>query len=339
VAVNPRTVNLGIIVPLTGADVDTWGEDDVNPNMVSFDGFIGGVQTIALAGSPVTLTSPAGFTATPSAGPTQAENRVLRFTGTLSADVLVTLPLPGVYVVENLTVQGASNFVVQLRGGVAATEVIGLPFGSTVSILNDGSNVRFLDMGKVADMEFWVGVSALPRWVTACTKMPYLACDGSTLSYNFSDYPQLGPKMGSTFGGNGITTFGVPDMAGRVPLAYDRTGTRITVAGCGINGQTLGAVLDKQTNTLLTANLPPYTPSGTLTNITSNQTGIPSGQSLSSAPTTGGSRNVSDWGSGTATIGNITSSGTFVGAAQGGNSIPVNNVQPTQVSGIWAIKT
>ena len=38
--------------------------------------------------------APAGFTATPTPGPTQSQNRVLRFTGTLTANVAVTLPLP-----------------------------------------------------------------------------------------------------------------------------------------------------------------------------------------------------------------------------------------------------
>jgi microcystin-dependent protein len=335
--VNPRTVNLGIIVPLTGADVDLWGEDDVNPNMVSFDGFIGGVQTISLTTGPVTLTAPAGFTATPSPGPTEAENRVLRFTGTLTGDVLVTLPLPGVYVVENRTVQGVNGYVVQLRGAVASTEIVALPYGSTVSIFNDGSNVRFFDMGKVGDMEFWAGVSSLPRWVSSCVVAPYLICDGLVATYNFSDFPQLGARLGASFGGNGITTFGVPDQAGRVPLAYDRTGTRVTVADGGINGQTLGAAGGLSYSQLVTANLPAYTPSGT-------NTGGASNFQYSS--------NSANWGSGSNnTITAILNSGgsavmltnftqpTFTGVAQGGTSTKFTNLMPTQVVGIWVIKT
>ena len=79
--VNPVTVNLGIIVPLTGADVDTWGEDDVNPNMVALDGLIGGVQTLPLSNVPVTLTAPSGFTATPSPASSSSAARTSAFTG------------------------------------------------------------------------------------------------------------------------------------------------------------------------------------------------------------------------------------------------------------------
>jgi len=148
--VNPVTVNLGIIVPLTGADVDTWGEDDVNPNMVAIDGLIGGVQTIGVTNVPVTLTAPAGFVATPSPGPTQSQNRVLRFTGVLSANVRITLPLPGSYLIDNRT---TGNFVLSFQG-VTATEVVGVEQGAIVEIYNDGANVRFVNLGRVGSMEF-----------------------------------------------------------------------------------------------------------------------------------------------------------------------------------------
>jgi microcystin-dependent protein len=66
-----------------------------------------------------------------------------------------------------------------------------------------------------------------------------LLCDGSI--YNVSAFPSLGAKLLGKFGGNGINTFAVPDSQGRIQLPYDGTGTRITSAVCGINGQTIGA--------------------------------------------------------------------------------------------------
>src|SRR5207253_10582042 len=96
------TVNVGLIVPNTGDLVDTWGTAATNPDYVAIDGLLAGVQTISVASTPVTLTSPAAFTPTPGAGPTQSQNRGLRFTGVLTADVTVTLPLPGSYIGENL---------------------------------------------------------------------------------------------------------------------------------------------------------------------------------------------------------------------------------------------
>lgn len=333
--VNPVTVNLGIIVPLTGADTDTWGEDDINPNMVALDGLLAGVQTISLSSAPVTLTSPAGFVPTPSPGPTQSQNRVLKFTGTLSADVLVTLPLPGVYVIDYSVITG--NFVTQLRA-VAAGDVIALPPGAITTIYCDGTNVKFVDLGKPADMEFWAGVSSMPRWVTSCTKAPYLIADGSTATYNFSDYPYLGARMGSAFGGNGVTTFGIPDGAGRLLLPYDRTGARITTAGSGLNGQTMGAVnsATAQSSQLLTANLPPYTPSGTVAGTALVGWSVDQYQ-----PPGGGSRNAvnaitSGSGGNSATL---TVTAAFTGTPAGGTSVIFSNVPPAQVAGIWVVKT
>lgn len=335
--VNPVTVNLGIIVPLTGADVDTWGEDDVNPNMVALDGLIGGVQTLPLSNVPVTLTAPAGFTATPSPGPTQSQNRVLKFTGTLTADVLVTLPLPGVYVVDYSAVSPGA-FVTQLRAA-GAGEVIALPTGSVVTIYCDGLNVRFTDLGKTGDMEFWAGISSLPRWVASCTKQPFLPADGTTLAYNVSDYPALGARMGGAFGGNGITTFGIPDLSGRFPLAYDRTGARITTAGSGLNGQSMGAVNGStaQSSQLTTPNLPPYTPAGT-NSISQFTLYWRTGNGGAGAQVCDFINNSSSGGVNQTVLFTVPGQ-TFSGTPQGGISQIFSNVPPAQVSGIWAIKT
>lgn len=231
---NPTTQNVGIIVPNTGADVDTWGAVDVNPNMVAVDGLFAGVQTIGLTNANVTLTSPALFTPTPTPGPTQAQNAVLRFTGNLTGNVIVTLPLPGRYVVENLT---TGAFLLQMRA-VSAGLAIALPPGSQQAIYCDGTNVKFVGLGKPGQLELWGGLTTYPAWVLGCSSTPYLLCDGGV--YNASQFPYLGAALGGFFGGNGITTFGVPDLRGRVPIAYDPVG-RITAPESGINGAQIGA--------------------------------------------------------------------------------------------------
>jgi len=327
----PFTSNVGFIVPVTGTEVGTWGSAALNPDFIALDGLIGGLQTVSVSNAPVTLTSPASFTSSPSAGPTQSQNRILRFTGVLSADVRVTLPLPGSYIIENLT---TGAFVLSFQGATA-TEVIGTPQGERLEIYNDGANVRFVGLGRVGARDHWNGLSAMPAWVAACTVKPYLLQDGTL--YNISDYPFLGAQLGSKFGGDGVTTFGVPDTRGRMSLPYDGTGTRITAAGCGINGQTLGAALDAQTVTLTTAQLAAHTHANTLAdpghthgfgrsgfsaNIggvavvsTAAQYGIDSLQNV--AATTG------------VAITNV--------AAGGGQAH--NNVQPSLVTGIDVIKT
>jgi len=57
--------------------------------------------------------------------------------------------------------------------------------------------------------------------------------------------------LGTTFGGNGTTTFGLPDMRSRVAIG---TGT-----GPGLSPVTLGQVTGTEANTLTAANLPAHT--------------------------------------------------------------------------------
>jgi hypothetical protein len=92
---------------------------------------------------------------------------------------------------------------------------------------------------------------------------------------------------------------------------------------------TAGSIVGGLTNTLLTGNLPPYTPSGTIANgaITNTVTGGFLGGSINSTYTSG-----TFSGPGNSTGITVTSSqgaSTFTGAAQGGTSTPVNNMQKT----------
>lgn len=331
--VDPTTVNIALAVPTRGSDVGTW-DVPVNGDFSSLDGHLGGVVTVGLTNAPVTLTAPAG-SITPSPGPTQAENAVVRLTGTLTGDVQVTLPLPGPIIIENLT---TGNFVVTFRA-VGSGEIIATQQGTRTSIYNDGSNVRFVDLGKPGDMEFWAGLSALPAWVAACTVKPFLLCDSSV--YNYSDYPYLGPRMGGAFGGNGITTFGVPGLGGAVPLAYDYTGTRITTAGSGIDGQQIGAFGGVQSFNIAQNQLPNIAPTftGTAGTVTVNST--------QSAPypatgSTAGDAGLIRTGANTQPI---TSTGTFtpqgtVASINGNVAQQLSRIiQPSQVAGIWVIKT
>lgn len=334
----PTTVNTGLIIPATGDLPGTWGSNALNPDFVALDGYFGGVQIISASSAPIVLTSPSGFTPTPSGGPTQAQNAALRFTGALTAPVQVTLPLPGYYIIENLT---TGAFVLSFAA-LTAGQIIAVDQGETQHIYNDGANVKFVNLGRIGHIEMWAGLSVIPAWVAGCTVPPFLLCDGTV--YNFSTYPYLGARLLGKFGGNGITTFGVPDLQGRVPVAYDGTGTRITTAGCGINGQTLGAANVGglgQNQTLITANLPAYTPHGTVpVNNGSVQFVFATGGGL----TTGNGGTTPNPGSATfvspGNLGVVTPaiSASFTGQAQGGTSTPVTTVQPSQVTGIAVIR-
>jgi len=74
------------------------------------------------------------------------------------------------------------------------------------------------------------------RWFPY-TRVPvnYLLCDGSLQP--IAQYEALYTLLGTTYGGNGVSTFGIPDLRGRVPIHYG--------AGPGLStyvmGQTAGA--------------------------------------------------------------------------------------------------
>jgi microcystin-dependent protein len=222
-----------LIIPARGADVGTW-DTPTNANATALGGMLGGLATVGLTNANVTLSAPAGAI-TPGAGPNQSQNAILRFTGTLTGNCVITLPLPGYYVIDNRCTVG--SFYVQLTNG-GGGDVIGVPPGDPVHVYSDGTNVRFVNLPMIGTFMDLCGLSATPAWITACTVPPWLICDGSV--YNISAYPFLGAQLGATFGGNGSTTFGVPDLRNRFRAAVG--GARITTAGSGIDGTTMGSV-------------------------------------------------------------------------------------------------
>ncbi len=79
-------------------------------------------------------------------------------------------------------------------------------------------------------------------------------CDGSLLS--ISAYQALYSLIGTTYGGDGQTTFGVPDLRGRAAINQGQ--------GPGLGNYILGQPLGVETVTVTTAQLPahPHTFSG-----------------------------------------------------------------------------
>jgi microcystin-dependent protein len=76
----------------------------------------------------------------------------------------------------------------------------------------------------------------------------WMACDGSLKP--ISTYQVLFTLLGTTYGGDGITTFAVPDLRGQVPL---HQGT-----GQGLTRRTLGEVGGNENVTLLSAQMPQH---------------------------------------------------------------------------------
>ncbi|MCT4625156.1 MAG: tail fiber protein [Schleiferiaceae bacterium] len=135
-------------------------------------------------------------------------------------------------------------------------------------------------------------------------------CEGQLLS--IAQNTALFSLLGTTYGGDGETTFRLPDLRGRVPIG---PGT-----GPGLQPVTLGQQLGSNTNTLTTSNLPAHNHTinavATDGNQSSPQGNVPAGTKLLDPE-------YSD-----ASSGYIQMNSNMVNDA--GQGQPVNNMQPSQ---------
>lgn len=130
--------------------------------------------------------------------------------------------------------------------------------------------------------------------------------------------------------GDGNSTFNVPDLRGRTFAGADAMGGtaagRLSPTYYGASAAAPAIAGGLQSETLLAANLPPYTPTGLVSTPTINLT------NNHDVPTTDQSGTVPYGGGTNAGTGNITATATtptFMGIAQGGISAPLSNIQPT----------
>lgn len=93
--------------------------------------------------------------------------------------------------------------------------------------------------GTIAEIRMFAGNFAPRTW---------LFCNGQTMS--IAQNTAMFSLLGTTFGGNGQTTFGIPDFRGRVAVG---TGT-----GPGLPNIQLGQLGGTPTVTLLTTNMPAH---------------------------------------------------------------------------------
>jgi microcystin-dependent protein len=76
----------------------------------------------------------------------------------------------------------------------------------------------------------------------------YMTCQGQLLP--ISQNTALFSLLGTTYGGDGQTTFGLPDLQGRVPIGQGQ--------GPGLPYYTIGEEAGTPSVTLTTANMPPH---------------------------------------------------------------------------------
>ena len=299
--VSTFTPNIQLEEPARGDDVGTW-DTPVNNNSTLLDLICGAITTIGLNNANVTLSA------------AQFKSKQLTFNSTLTGSVTITFPTSFIksYEIQNLC-SGSSAFIITLATTVAGGQVICCPPGETIDCFNDGSNIKFKNFGRVGSYWDFAG-SSVPAWVSGCTIPPYLNCDGT--AFSSATYPQLAVQLGGTT---------LPDSRGRFRLTLNQGTGRVTTGNGGMDGNTFLAGGGAPNQTLITANLPAYTPSGSI---------------VASAPGSvfNGGGGVGTAGGGSAITG-IAITANFTGNAQGGTSQAILIVNPAYSGGITMIRS
>ena len=177
-------------------------------------------------------------------------------------------------------------------------------------------------------------VGAVLPFAGAAAPNGWVLCSGQALSR--TTYANLYAVIGTTYGiGDGSTTLNVPDIRGRVPAGVDNMGgtasNRLTAAGSGVTGTTLGASGGAESHTLTAAQMPQH-------NHAITDPGHSHAFASGTAWTNGGPQT---WGGGSAgSIGvqSMSSAKTNITLADAGSGAAHNNTQPTIVLN-YIIKT
>ncbi|MDF2384276.1 tail fiber protein [Nostoc ellipsosporum NOK] len=141
-------------------------------------------------------------------------------------------------------------------------------------------------------------------------------CNGQILQINTNQ--ALFSLLGTTFGGNGVQTFALPDFRGR-------TGVGVGTGSNGANSYTLGMQNGTTATTLTTANIPPHTHGNLTGTVTMGGNGTP-GNAESPANAYFGNDGSTKYD---ASNDNVTMAPAVVSLAAGPGSVqPVNNMVP-----------
>lgn len=210
--VSAFTPNLQLEQPAFNDQPGTW-DVPVDSNWTILDRVLGGVATIPLNNSNVTLTS------------SQFQCKTLIFNSTLTGSVIITFPTSFTksYEIWNQCT-GSSAFNITLSTTAAGGQVICAPPLEFHDVQNNGTNLTFKSLHRVGRYVDYAGTS-IPSWVTGCTVPPYLNCNGGTFSA--ATYPQLAIILGSTT---------LPDARGRSRFTLTQGTGRVTAGISGING-------------------------------------------------------------------------------------------------------
>lgn len=133
----------------------------------------------------------------------------------------------------------------------AGVLVQGTPY---VALYNNSDAVWYLQNSYVNPYSVPL-LGGIDYWDTVAPNSAFIFPAGQAISR--TTYAAAFARWGTTYGvGDGSTTFNVPDKTGRVSAMKESSATRLTSAGSGVTGSTMGSAGGSQNQTIAQGNLP-----------------------------------------------------------------------------------
>ena len=140
-------------------------------------------------------------------------------------------------------------------------------------------------------------------------------CNGQILS--IAQNTALFSLLGTTYGGNGQTTFALPNLQGRFPMHWGN--------GAGLSPRTVGEMSGTENVTILTTQMPSHTHSfAPSANTNDGNTDAPAG-AVPARPVDGSGNSISGYSSGLTPPSNTTMLAQTTGPAGGNQPVPIMN--------------
>jgi microcystin-dependent protein len=155
--------------------------------------------------------------------------------------------------------------LVRADGAHTALQAGDLPVGALVEAQYDGTRFQLRSPATTSTsadvLARIVRTGTIVAWAHSTVPAGWLECYGQAISR--TTYAELYAAIGTTYGvGDGSTTFNLPDLRGRSIFGEDDMGgssaDRITTAGAGFDGDTLGATGGAETVTLTIDQMPSH---------------------------------------------------------------------------------
>jgi microcystin-dependent protein len=140
-------------------------------------------------------------------------------------------------------------------------------------------------------------------------------CNGQILS--IAQNTALFSLLGTTYGGNGQTTFALPDLRGRVPIQQGQ--------GPGLSPYSLGQVGGTESTTLNSTNVPPHSHTLNVAGTAKGNSALPNNNWFAIGFDPNNNANLNNYSTAGPTGPTAMNPGTITG---GGSSQPFNNLQP-----------